>query len=65
MSIDIKNVLIENQDENMRYNVAYKRPLFRVEVRSSQVTCSSVKASQLGRRRLNMHAQVVCVDEQV
>ena len=39
----------------------YMRPWSRVDVRSSRMTCPRVEASKLGRRRLNMHAQAVCV----
>ena len=35
-----------------------------VGTRSSQLTWPSVKASQLSRRRLNMHTQATCVTEQ-
>ena len=57
-------VLIENQEDMMRCDVAHERPWPRVEARSSQMTWPSIEASRLGRRKLNMHAQATCVTEQ-
>ena len=40
-------------------------PWLQIEARSDHMTWSSVEASQLNHRRLNMHAQATCVAKQV